>query len=92
MGSYEKQVSSSGTQHIHYIAGGDGLCAIAVRENGQDSYYFTYLDHLGSITTVTDEAGNVVAEQNFDPWGRRRNPNNWTYGNLPTPPDWLYRA
>ena len=91
-GDYEKQVSSSGTQHLHYVAGGDGLCAIAVRENGQDSYYYTYTDHLGSLLTLTDDAGQVVAEQNFDPWGRRRNPNSWTYANLPTQPDWLYRG
>ncbi len=91
-GNYEKQVTSSGTQHIHYVQGGDGLCAIVVRENGQDSYYYAYTDHLGSILTLTNDAGSVIYEQNFDPWGRRRNPTAWNYNNVPSAPDWLYRG
>ena len=92
-GSYEKQVSSGGTQHIHYVSDGDGLCAIVVRDdNGNSDSYYAYTDHLGSIVTLTDDDGYIEAEQNFDPWGRARNPNTWTYSNLPTQPDWLYRG
>jgi RHS repeat-associated protein len=80
------------TKVIYYIAGGDGLCTIIVKENGQDDYYYTYKDHLGSIVKVTDYAGNVIAEQNFDAWGRKRNPADWTYNNIPAIPDWLYRG
>jgi RHS repeat-associated protein len=36
--------------------------------------------------------GTLVASQNFDAWGRGRNPNDWTYNNVPVQPDWLYRG
>jgi RHS repeat-associated protein len=34
--------------------------------------YFT-LDHLGSISVITDSSGNVVERDSYDPWGKRRN-------------------
>ena len=60
---------------VHYIEGGDGLCAIVTIEgtNGTN-YYYPYQDHLGSILTLTDDQGNIVVEQNFDAWGRKRHP------------------
>ncbi|MCF6169675.1 MAG: hypothetical protein L3J66_01685 [Bacteroidales bacterium] len=39
-------------------------------------------DHLGSLTHVLDENSNLIEEQNFDAWGRRRNPQTWTYENV----------
>jgi len=92
LGDYEKQVTTTTTREIHYVTGGNGLCAIIVRENGVNNFYFVYSDHLGSLLTLTDINGNVVAEQNFDPWGRNRNPNTWQYASVPTVPGWLYRG
>lgn len=92
LGNYEKQVAGSTTREIHYVGGGNGLCAMIVRENGVNNFYFTYLDYLGSILTITDINGNKVAEQNFDAWGRPRNPANWTYVAIPAGPGWLYRG
>lgn len=90
--SYEKIITGGNTKHLHYITEGDGLTAIVVRENGQDTYYYTYQDYLGSILTVTNAQGNVVYEQNFDAWGRNRNANTWNYNNIATSPDWLIRG
>ncbi len=42
--------------------------------------------------TITDAAGTVIAEQNFDAWGRKRNPANWQYTAVPLTPAWLYRG
>ncbi|MEZ4772743.1 MAG: FG-GAP-like repeat-containing protein [Bacteroidia bacterium] len=92
VGAYERNVSGSTTQHIHYVSGGDGLCAIVVRQGSTDTYYYAYTDHLGSILTLTSNTGAIVAEQNFDPWGRPRNPTTWTYSLVPTAPTWLYRG
>lgn len=83
-------------QTIHYISGLHGLAAMAVKEdNGNFDFYYTYTDHLGSILTVTDNQANIIADQNFDAWGRRRNVNDWSF----TPPlgesegaSWLYRG
>jgi RHS repeat-associated protein len=78
---------------------------MAVSENGNaPQLFYTYTDHLGSITAVTNQAGAVIARQNFDAWGRRRNALDYSYlpqhttnidngisasGNLP---QWLYRG
>lgn len=92
VGEYEKFTDNTGTKEIHYIQGGNGLCAIIVKENGGNNIYVPYTDYLGSVLTVTDVSGNVVSEQNFDPWGRKRNPQDWTYNNIPTVQPWLYRG
>jgi RHS repeat-associated protein len=98
LGDYEIQIKNGITREIHYVSGGEGLCAILVKENGVTTPYVIYTDHLGSIVSVTDTKGNIIAEQNFDAWGRRRPANKWyTYypagaGNMVSLPDWLYRG
>jgi RHS repeat-associated protein len=94
MGDYEINVKDGVTQFIHYISGGDGLCAIVVQEGigSAFQYFFPYTDHLGSILTVTDDNGNVAAEQNFDAWGRKRNVDTWEYDKVGAVPTWLYRG
>jgi RHS repeat-associated protein len=77
---------------IHYIEGGDGLCAIMVREGDLDSVFYVHKDYLGSLLTFTGEEGNVLYEQNFDAWGRYRNIKDWSYVGLPGRPRWLYRG
>jgi RHS repeat-associated protein len=54
------------------------LAAIFVEENGNDNLYYAYTDHLWSLTALTDKDGNVKERQAFDPWGNRRNPDDWT--------------
>ncbi len=74
---------------IHYVAGPDGICAILYSEGAQgDEYrqvhtYYPYTDHLGSIWELTDEYGSVIYEQNFDAWGRYRDPATWSYNTSP---------
>ena len=92
MGDYEIDTKNGVTREIHYIGGGDGMCSIVVKENGSFNYYFPYTDHLGSILTVTNVSGTVIAEQNFDAWGRKRNVNTWDYTGVQSVPDWLYRG
>lgn len=91
---YEKQIipASNKEQDIHYVNGLNGLACIVVRENGTNTFYYTYKDHLGSILSITDKNASIVTEQNFDAWGRNRNPNDWSFNNISTPPDWLYRG
>ncbi|MBL7940068.1 MAG: hypothetical protein JNL43_11970 [Flavobacteriales bacterium] len=94
IGSYEKQAVGGITRELHYVSGGDGLCAILVTEGGTTTY-FIFRDHLGSILTVVKTVGSawtIIAEQNFDAWGRKRNATDWTYANLAPGPRWLYRG
>ena len=92
LGMYEKTIAGNTTTEVHYIAGGDGVCAMHVIENGVGQTYYVYQDHLGSYKTITDANGVSVAEQNYDAWGRARDPETWAY-NVTTPtPSWLYRG
>ncbi len=40
--------------------------------------YYIYKDHLGSWTTIVNEACLVQREQSFDAWGNPRNPDTWS--------------
>jgi RHS repeat-associated protein len=91
LGNYEEQTVEGTVQKIHYIFGGDGLCGIIVNDGVVDRTYAAYTDHLGSIVAVTKTDGGLVAEQNFDAWGRHRKPENWTMGQTQLP-SWLYRG
>ncbi|HRH39724.1 MAG TPA: RHS repeat-associated core domain-containing protein, partial [Flavobacteriales bacterium] len=93
LGDYEVQEVNGVVQQIHYIQGGDGLCAMIVQDGVQLNTYATYLDHLGSIVALTDAStGHVAAEQNFDAWGRHRDPADWNPTYTTLLPSWLYRG
>jgi RHS repeat-associated protein len=92
LGQYEKQIVGSLTRDIHYVEGGNGMCAIIVKENGVNNFYVTYNDYQGSLLTLTNLSGAIIAEQNFDAWGRKRNPTTWSYAAVPSNPSWLYRG
>jgi len=49
------------------------------RSDGTDTLYYVHKDHLGSIMALTNDKNTTVAMQNFDAWGRYRNPNTWAY-------------
>lgn len=91
--NYEKNTVNGVTYETHYINTPDGLTAINVRTNGVDAMYYVHTDHLGSITSIYNANGTKVYAQNFDAWGRTRNPATWTYtANTLTKPDWLIRG
>ena len=43
---------------------------------------FTVNYSFGSLTAISDATGNLVESLSYDPWGRRRNPNNWNDYNV----------
>jgi hypothetical protein len=45
--------------------------------------YYLLPDVQGSLNVVTNESGAIVQELSYDPFGRRRNPSDRTYNNLP---------
>ncbi|MEO8820899.1 MAG: FG-GAP-like repeat-containing protein [Ginsengibacter sp.] len=92
LGNYEKLIKNGVPSEIHYVDAGNGLCAIIVVQGGVATPYFAYSDNLGSPLTFTNSAGAIVAEQNFDAWGRYRNSSTWNYTSIPARPDWLYRG
>ncbi len=70
------------TEKIHYLYGPDGMFGIYMLEGGYQEYYYIHKDYLGSLTAISDAAGNLVESLSYDPWGRRRNPNNWNDYNV----------
>ncbi len=78
LGEYEEDVFANGAdKKVHYISGANGLAAIYIESNGSGQLYYAYTDYLGSLTTLTDEAGTPVEQHAFDPWGNRRDVDNW---------------
>jgi RHS repeat-associated protein len=80
-GDYEVELDAANNERkIHYIAGGDGLAAIYIEEPGtapgEGDLYYAYADHLGSLVALQDKNGNIQ-RQSFDPWGRRRDVDDW---------------
>jgi RHS repeat-associated protein len=88
--NYEKIVSATSITEVCYINSPTGMCGLFVMENGVGTLYSVYTDYLGSIEKVTD--GINTYKQNFDAWGRNRDPINWTYSNISQNPIWLDRG
>ncbi len=77
---YMKETAGSTTKEYTWI-GGDAYSApaVAVKEGSSTTWYYLLRDYLGNITHQVDASGNVIAEYNFDPWGRRRSADDWSY-------------
>ena len=83
-GLCEKITDDQGTRFINFINGPKGLFAIITKHSdGLVERNFILNDNLGSINCITDNTGQLLEELSFDPWGKRRNPSDWTYNNLP---------
>jgi len=75
LGNYEEEVDNinNTTKKIHYLSG-----AILIQETGKpDKFYYSYADYQGSLIALTDKDGNLIERYAYDPWGARRNPDNW---------------
>ncbi|WNO11239.1 SpvB/TcaC N-terminal domain-containing protein [Teredinibacter sp. KSP-S5-2] len=51
-----------------------GSVAVVGEEDGTPSIRYQHRDRLGSARTFTDEAGNIVARRDYDPFGKPRKP------------------
>jgi RHS repeat-associated protein len=92
-GNYETQaLGNNAASEIHYISGAEGICAIIVIDGANIKTSYIYKDQIGSFNIITDDVGNIIAEQSYDAWGRNRNPANWTYVGVPSVPTWLTRG
>ena len=82
-GNYEVEIDGLGNERkLHYIYGGDGLAAIFEKTSAAENLYYIHKDHLGSFNAVTETNWVKVDSVSFDPWGRRRNPADWTFDNM----------
>ncbi len=81
--NYDRQETSNGYKEWSYIYSPTGLSAIYYNDNGTAKLLDVSTDHLGSPILLSDQNGQIVEEYSFDAWGRRRNPVDWTYNNIP---------
>jgi RHS repeat-associated protein len=82
-GSNFEQITDSvgNTKTLTYLQFGGGTFAIHKKETAKpDSIFYTFSDHLGSITHITDQWGNLKQERSYDAWGNLRTPNNYAQG------------
>ena len=81
-GGLEVEVDANGQERwLHYLPGG-GLY-VCDKNFNKTGMYYVLTDYLGSWHKVISETGTTIEEYSFDPWGRRRNPANWTYTGVP---------
>lgn len=66
---YETHVVDGSREDTSYYRANEELIA---RKNPDDSISFYHSDHLGSVTALTDEAGAVVEETRYYPYGAVR--------------------
>ncbi|MBV9990345.1 MAG: RHS repeat-associated core domain-containing protein, partial [Alphaproteobacteria bacterium] len=72
----DKVVSGSTTTYNDYITvPGVGIVALRNKIGTTVSWYYMALDHLGSISAITDASKSVSERLSYDPWGKRRNAN-----------------
>jgi len=84
-GSYEKTITGSTVTETHYVSSPTGLVAILVKQGSAVQTYYVETDHLGSVTGIINTDKTYASKSSYDAWGRRRNPADWSYNNIPAP-------
>ncbi len=68
--SYEIDIHSGGkTVHSSYIVQGYRRAALTSSSESSSVNYF-HTDHLGSITAVSDESGDIITQYDYGPYGQ----------------------
>ena len=82
---FQVEATSSYTYYREQIMGGAGIVAVrTIRSDGILTTRYLTSDHLGSVSVITDEAGNIDERMSYDAFGMRRNPTTWQdYFSLP---------
>jgi RHS repeat-associated protein len=65
---------------VYYYAGSQRVAMRELTSTGGNTLYYLHADHLGSTSLTTDSSGNVVARQNYYPYGSIRS----GVGTMPT--------
>ncbi len=78
-GDYELDSSATGVKKYHFIQGGHGLSAIFVKDDaGNDTMFYVFPDHLGSLTTLVNASSHEVLRYSYNAWGQARDANDWS--------------
>jgi RHS repeat-associated protein len=84
LGNYEKEIAADNSvRELYYVSTPTGIAAIIEKTGSQTNFYYVHTDIIGSLDVITNSSGTILERLSFDPWGRRRNPADWTYANVP---------
>jgi RHS repeat-associated core domain len=69
-GDYERVTENGTTRHFYYL---DNGCIYVINDSlNTGHYYYTFTDHLGSVTRIYDEYGfSTVYIAEYDAWGKQ---------------------
>lgn len=65
--NYEKVCENNSTREYYFLENN----VIAIKENGQFSFYKAFVDNLGNILSVYTSTGSLVFEAEYDAWGKQ---------------------
>lgn len=83
---YEERRSGTVVDQVHYIhAAGKPVAVYHEPNQGAAATTYLHRDHLGSVSAITDENGNLVEQLSYDAFGKRRRAD-WSHD----PGDLLY--
>ena len=80
VGNCEAITQNGNTEWNTFVSGPLGVFAAVTSNNNAELLRYIYKDHLGSWTTLTDDAGTILQEMSYDAWGNIRVPGMWTNG------------
>ena len=76
---FEEDTGVAGTVMRNFVVSPTGVVAVIKNDTANNwSTQYWHKDHLGSISVVTDAAGNPVERLGYEPFGKRRNSNGTT--------------
>ena len=70
-GAHAEWIPSSGKWN-EYLTVGNVMVGVRFVVNGTATTRYFHTDHLGSISVITDQSGNVLERLSYDAWGKRR--------------------
>jgi uncharacterized protein RhaS with RHS repeats len=71
-GQHAELVMGSTWKWNEYLAVGSVPVGVRFVSSGTTTTRYFHTDHLGSISVITDQSGNVLERLSYDAWGKRR--------------------
>lgn len=71
------QGGSTTTEYRHYIRANEPVAIHSRVVAGANTTRYLLDDHLGSIDTIVDSAGNAIVNRSYAPFGMPRDPGDW---------------
>jgi RHS repeat-associated protein len=71
-GAHEELVMGSSWKWNDFLTVGNVMVGVRSNIGGTATTSYFHADHLGSISVITDQSGNVLERLSYDAWGKRR--------------------